>query len=350
LIAAVRFATARQENEVRSEKARALYEKRRREGRAYIGNRPPYGLRLVDGKLQPELKFKKTIATAFKMRLAGDGYHLIGKRLEAIAPQREFKNGRTYRTFWTETRVRRLLQTEAYNGTIVDEVTWHRAQSVNQHLGRDRAQPNKYPWPLGGALHCVCGKILKGINAGPQRHRIRYYRCPNVAEHGMNLLFRADAAEEAFLRLIDTLQASEDLEQSWSSQRVESTLEARRHELSQAKTTLAAIERKRDRAWEAHAAGNITGDQLQERLAQLDHDRVNTASIIRELDGQIGAATASLTERATAGEVLRNARRLYKSADPDRQRQIARLVARALGGLTLKKPMELMIGTAMETG
>jgi chromosome segregation ATPase len=166
----------------------------------------------------------------------------------------------------------------------------------------------------------------------------------------MNLLFRADAAEEAFLRLIDTLQASEDLEQSWSSQRVESTLEARRHELSQAKTTLAAIERKRDRAWEAHAAGNITGDQLQERLAQLDHDRVNTASIIRELDGQIGAATASLTERATAGEVLRNARRLYKSADPDRQRQIARLVARALGGLTLKKPMELMIGTAMETG
>jgi hypothetical protein len=118
-----------------------------------------------------------------------------------------------------------------------------------------------------------------------------------------------------------------------------------RKQIGEAKARLKKIDGDRDAAWSAHANGNATGEQLQERLTRLDAERSALVSVIADLEGQIGAATASVLEGRTAGELIRHATTVWGRAEPEDQRKLARAVARALGGIVLRKPMAFSLAT-----
>ena len=90
LLNSVTFYVAAQENQVRRDKMLA-FRKREREAGEPFGV-APYGLRHSDdGKsyaADPERS--QIIKEAFRLRLAGEGYLKIGRKLAAVAPSKDF--------------------------------------------------------------------------------------------------------------------------------------------------------------------------------------------------------------------------------------------------------------------
>ena len=202
LISATTLAVAAHENEVRSEKMRSVYMRKRAAGER-IGNRLPYGVKAgKDGKDLPDGKLAAAVRVAFKMRLAGNGYHTIGARLSLIAPPQRFKSGRELVVRWTPTRVGRLLDNRAYVGPIIDEATFARVQRVKETVAGPQRDPDdrrRFPWPLSGSLRCYCGRSMTAMACGDADRRIRYYACRASWNHDVtNRLVRADRLEEQF--------------------------------------------------------------------------------------------------------------------------------------------------------
>lgn len=118
LISAATLAVARHENEVRREKALAVYRRKRAAGER-IGSKAPYGLHRKNGKDSPDRERAPVVCEAFKLRLEGKGYEAIARRLFAIAPPHQYLNGNSRVVHWTTTRVRLLLTNSAYVGPII---------------------------------------------------------------------------------------------------------------------------------------------------------------------------------------------------------------------------------------
>ena len=87
------------ENEARSDKARAVFARKRAAG-IVAGNKAPYGLEIVSGRHTFLKSHAKVIRTAFKMRASDVGFHSIAIYMTESAPPQKFKNGNEKTIHW----------------------------------------------------------------------------------------------------------------------------------------------------------------------------------------------------------------------------------------------------------
>lgn len=344
LIVAAQLAVARHENDVRKEKMRSHYRRRRSEG-LIVGHRPPYGLEIApDGKSYiADPARMETVREAFVMRVAGAGYHTIALKLNAIAPPQVYKNGRTYSVRWTQTRVRRLLEQRGYIGPIIDEVTFARAQRPLQP-DRSRDGRRRFPWPLSGALRCFCGRAMHGMaTAAGGSRRTRKYACRATWTHGKILFAVAERLEAQFMALLDRLAVSPELARAYREKAAEppGTLRA---VIIRLEREIHEIDRKRKGVWELHAAGRVRADDVQERLDELASQRAELAHRLVSAKDRLASTERLEGEERNAVAIIQQARKAFLAASEPEQRQIALAIAHLVGGLYVDEHGELALG------
>ncbi len=158
---AVKFAVAAQENEVRIDKAKAEYDRRREaretDPRIAVSNAYPYGLTFKKksgesfARVVPKEPEAAMVRKAFKMRAAGKGCYVIAKALRDVAPPMELRNGQKQRMTWDGDFCSRMFRKHSYvEAGVIDEATFQKAQ--RNDVKQSGRAPRKYHWPLTGAL------------------------------------------------------------------------------------------------------------------------------------------------------------------------------------------------------
>lgn len=346
LVSAVELYVGEQENDVRRDKLKNVYKRKREAGQA-IGNRRPYGLVIgADKKDAPVPDLADAVKLAFSMRIEGSSMYAIAKKLLEVAPPYRFvKAEKPVR--WTQARVKRLLTNRAYIGTIVDELTFLRAQKA---LGTERP-PRKYVWLLAGVLRCFCGRAMAGnVTLNPRGDDWRYYRCYAVWNHdGRGRSIRADALESQFAGSVAKIVSGDALAESYrAAPSPAKGLLARA--LPEAKRRLEEIDRERARVWAMNAKGQIRDDDLQARLDDLAPEREALVVQIAELSAQHTLATHSRRIDRDARSTLRRAATEYASLEVHDRARAARIIATLGGGLCCEEDGELTFRTPVDPG
>lgn len=333
IIAGLKAGLARLENEVRSKKSRAAIARKRAAG-IPVG-RVPYGLqRDPSGRYVVQEPQAEAVRRAFALRIEGVGSVRIAHQLaQASAPYPYAKGERPVR--WSPLRVMRLLQNRAYVGTIVDEVTFERAQRIAAELGRATA-PAGYPWPLSGAVRCYCGRNMIGNRTGRNR-AFPYYVCRASWHHeGKLRMVRAEQLEARFVALLDDLVETPALVEQYrrrpegpSPALLERAIRAARHRLDESA-------RQRTAVWDLHAKGLVRDEEVQARLDALAVQRDEIGAELAGLERQRAAALAASQDLADAQNTLKRAREAWEGATDEERRGIARVVAVQLGGLCVE--------------
>ena len=339
IIAAVKAGLATLENEVRSDKQKAVV-KRKREAGLPVGPQRPYGLRLDPATKRdlPAEPQADAVREAYRLRSENMGYHAIGQRLYAIAAPHVFKNGRVAKIQWSTTMVSRLLTNRAYVAAgVVDELTFERVQRIKVALQAVYPpRPARHPWPLSGALRCWCGRAMSAATGGKNPiKRVRYYTCRNSAAHeGFRFRrVRADAIEAQFLELLENLEAHPGLVARYRSRDRSETPAMLRRSLRAVTRRLDELGRLRDAAWAMHERGALREADLQERLDALAAERDELEGKAALLGSEIVIASAQRQIDRDAAAVMAKAAQRYRRGTVAQQRRIAIAVAAALGGL-----------------
>jgi DNA invertase Pin-like site-specific DNA recombinase len=350
----LRAITGALENEARKDKATAVYDRKRRAGKV-VGNRPPYGLQIVDGQYVIEKNLAPAIRQAFTMRAKGVGYHSIAKRMNEIAPPQLFRNGNERTVRWSQNRVLRLLTNEAYRKAgLVDDITWKRARAQTRLGVRERRQA-KRPWPLSGVLQCPCGRTLIG-HASSHGGRLRYMKCTATWAHGGSyILHRSDRLEADFEALLISLRATPSLIEkhargaATASERDRKALEKERARLTAA---IADLDKTREAVWDLFERGKVREGDVQPRLDRLRETREDLSASLRDVTARLDVFEASSARIADIAVVVRDAARLWRRArtagDVAGQQALARTVSRRLGGLTVRLNGTLRIGNVTD--
>ena len=328
------------ENEARSDKALAVFARKRAAG-LVAGNRAPYGLDIISGRHTFLKSHSKAIRTAFKMRANDIGYHTIARYMTENAPSQKFKKGNEKTIHWTSNRVLRLLENEAYlKSGLIDEMTWRRVQNVTKTRSRSQAA-SKYPWPMSGSIVCECGKALHG-HANPQR-RTRYYKCTAIWNHdGRTILHPAGAVEGAFEKLLSRLVATPSLIQKHVRNAVaESTFERKRLEKDAVslRARLAGVDKKIDAVFDLHSLGKVHSDDVAPRLQRLNAEKDEYGDQLRAIEARLEVFEEATTRVADIAAVVANANRLWQRAgragDVAGQQTLCRAISRRLGGFVV---------------
>jgi hypothetical protein len=350
----LRAVTGALENEARRDKALAIYDRKRRDGKV-VGNRAPYGLRIINGEYATDKDAAIAVRQAFSMRAKGTGYHSIAKRMNEVAPPQAFRNGSQRMVRWTQNRVLRLLTNEAYRiSRLVDEITWKRARAQTTFGVRDHLK-RKHPWPLSGALQCQCGRTLIGHSTS-HGARVRYMKCTATWAHqGRYILHPAGGLEADFEKLLVSLRATPSLIQKHAlgaqlaNARNRRSLESERARLLAA---IAAVEKKRALTWGLFESGKVREADVQPRLDSLRSDQEELFASLRDVTARLDVFEASSARIADIAAVVASAATLWKRAgaagDVDRQKALARAISRRLGGLTVRLDHRLHIGGSID--
>jgi DNA invertase Pin-like site-specific DNA recombinase len=349
LLAAVRAATASQDNHDRRDKITNVYKRRREAGAASITNKAPYGLHVTKGGVYEVVPDQaEAVRRAFALRIEGNGYHVIANHLRGTSAPARRKDGTERPVPWVDSRVARMLGHRGYCGTIVDEMTFHRAQLVRERMTQAPSTKTvKYPWPLSGSIRCYCGSSMGGRTGGPRSsttNRLRYYACRNYGFHGHLVSLRAEKAEAQFDALLERLHSDPEAVVKRGSG---PSVELIDRNIKSVRAELDFNEKQRLRVWELNAAGKVRDDDLQAHLDTLNDARTDLKGQLSALVDQRGRATAAKTTVKQTAEVFAAAKKLWRddaSTVPDRQR-LARMVALHLGGLYIDQKGRLEVGT-----
>jgi DNA invertase Pin-like site-specific DNA recombinase len=346
LLPLMRIVTGGIENEARRDKALDTYKRRRLNGLA-VSNKRAYGIKVVEGRdvvCEPEAG---AVRLAFELAANGFGYWAIGTRLTAVAPPKRYASGRIHETNWTNDRVRKLLHTKAYRGVVIDERQWDRVHRLLSHPPDVRVRIN--PWPLSGALHCICGRILIGSQRGSPSKRV--YRCAASKVHGKCLTYPAVRLEQQFSDLLKSLTATPKLMREYakqSSRLVELDERALRERHRLAFEGIDRAEIERTRIWKLNADGLLPDVHLARKLTDVDQQITTYRTVMAEVEIELQRNDESEKEQGQAQALLRDAVSSWESAAPTDQAAAARALARALRGLCVLEDGTLQIGPPTE--
>ena len=344
LIAAVKFAVAAQENEVRIDKAKATYVQRRKaretDPRRAITSKGPYGTRFEDGYLVPQEPEAEAVRLMFEMRLEGHGSHIIAKKMHDVAPPIVQKNGVTRPLRWDGDLVGKLLKRYSYvDAQIVSENNWHRAQAMRQRPGGSR--PLVHDWPLSGALRCSCGTPLRGMTN--MRNQLFYYGCSDrYRKHGKFVLHRREKMEEQFWSLIWLLNKAPIFPEPRADENKSRKLMLSKLSLLRAEAGKIAV--RRQKVWDAFDAGDLRQDSLQARIDALDEAEGRAAREASSLEAELQAMNAREMSSDERKDVLKTTAARWRTADATERRAMAKLMSRALGGLVVPVDGTLLVG------
>jgi DNA invertase Pin-like site-specific DNA recombinase/uncharacterized small protein (DUF1192 family) len=341
LLPLMRVVTGAIENEARRDKAKAVYARRRAKNET-VGNKRPYGLQLVGGKDEAQEPQAAVVRLAYELARNGYGLAAIGARLRPIAPQKLYVNGRKHTTEWTTQRVSQLLRNRSYCGTLIESELWHDVQALRAGAPRTRAI-SKHPWPLSGAIHCSCGRLLIGSMVGSSPRRV--YRCAAKSIHGRSLSYSALKLEVMFGDLLDQLIMTEDLAASCREQLSSGlSVEAIERRITECKAEIDRTTAERKRAWDLNERGMIVDMELARRLREIDARLAQLYGDQELLSAEERRAKQQREDASRAEQLVARARDIWLSAEIDGKRSAAQALARAVGGLHIHDG-NLAIGT-----
>jgi DNA invertase Pin-like site-specific DNA recombinase len=347
LVAAVQMAVARHENDVRRDKAVAVYKRRKAAGQV-ISNRPPFGLTITkDRKYVALQSHVKVVRRAFEMRGAGHRVVDILRWLNANSPPHRYKCGSIYDVRWSDARLGKMLQNRAYIGAVVDEQMWLAAQRrrLESYVGRaPRKDRRNGEFALAGVMRCFCGR---GIAAVAYRRRggvfARFYTCRAAWNHGgKGVHHRADDVETRFAVFLARL-ADETLARPVRVGSAEMLERVEQH-VSTLRGKLETIERSRTRVWKLDDAGHLDARDLAERLADLNARKADVESqLVRAIEERTVVEAARLRE-SEFSELHRCGAVRYEFGTIAERAVIGREVATSFGGLRLTKDGKIVVG------
>jgi len=344
------------ENENRSKRMKASWDRRRREGKP-TSNKVPYGLSLISERDTPLPDSGPWVRSAFQWYAKGLGAPAIAEKLKAGAPPhiigRMRADGTPYtrirKPVWEYNRVLKMLRQRRYRGTIVSVELFDRVQRLLASRPR-RQQRRRFEYPLSGAVRCkYCSRTLHGHSTGGATTkkkadgtvakyygaRVRYYHCIVCIYH-----VNADRLEAAFRGKLGALRADDRELRRWinSSSPVTDT--------KASKGEIAALERRanpetyeklRLRTWETFYGGSITASQLRIQLDKLDEQRDADIAVLQRLKSEIQLQATSKRTLGLAKSLLANFWKLFDKAEYSQKRRLVGELVTALGGCTVNK-------------
>lgn len=341
LVPALRSITAALENETRGERSRAMHARKRAAGE--VQGLPPYGFIVVEKRLviyDPEAAFVRDL---FERRARGWSYSKLSAHARELAPAKRRNDGALQPLRWSTTTLTRMLANPAYRGSIVDADLWD--EVFRMRLGTPIAhRPAKYPWPLRGAVRCVCGLKMTGRASGAGKYRRRYYVCVDAAAHNGYPGHDAATVERAFARFLEKLEASPELIAGYQRKTGDDgRLRAQRAAAARDRDAIAG---RRDRVWKLAEENRLPGDELAARLEKLRSEAATTDARIAELDRQLAQNAAARSMWSGLRESLTIMAQTWMEAPIDLRQEIAQAVAAIVGGFWLDplKRGELLVG------
>jgi DNA invertase Pin-like site-specific DNA recombinase len=321
ILPAIRSIVGALENDVRSENWKAVHARRRAAG-FHIGQ-VPFGITLVDGKVVPYEPEAAIVRELFAHAADSWGYTRLARWARERAPTKRMPDGTDRPYSWSPSTVKSILDGKTVRELLVTEDEWERAKAARAADFRSRA-PRRWPWPLAGAVRCICGKLLRGHTAGVKGWEIRYMVCFSL-DHGQPYpAHRADRLEEGFAAVLRRLAPSADI-------LVPSREEARRKALitaqSEARRELEKLEQRRQRAWALADEGALTGPQLRTRLDEIDAARERSANELERATANIAAQAQTETSRRRLSQMVADLADAWPTLPTDTQQIVARAVA-----------------------
>lgn len=327
ILPAIRSIVGALENDVRSEKWKAVHARRRAAG-FHVGQ-VPFGITLVDGKavhFEPEATIVRQL---FEHAANSWGYTRLARWARERAPTKRMPDG-TDRTYsWAPSTVKSVLDSKTIRALVVSEDLWERARAARAVDFRSRA-PRRWPWPLAGSVRCFCGRLLRGHTAGVRGWEIRYMVCFNL-EHGQPYpAHRADRLEEGFEAVLRRLTPSADIMVPRREAERRKALQAAE---SAARRELEKLEQHRQRAWSLN--GELTGAQLRTRLDELDAAKERATNDLERATANAAALVQSESSRRKLSEMVADLADAWPTLPTETQQIVARGVASLveLGGL-----------------
>ena len=346
------------ENDAKSNRARASWERRRREGKP-TSNKVPYGLQLENEFDVPAEGSADWVRMAFEWYAAGIGMHRIAQRLKLEAPPHVTKTTRVgpdgkiitrvRNPVWEENRVRKLLVQRRYRGTIVAEVLFDTVSAIldqKPHWRNDR----KFEYPLSGAIKCAgCGRSFHGHATGANYYkkrannervrvtrpkRTRYYAC-TVCSYRIN----ANTLEAWFFRDVGELAGDSGLVRAFlSDEAPRQDGQSVAKELTRIRSQLEACAGKRRRAWQASQSGDeyVVAD-LSRELKSIVEEEADLRDRLGRLEETSSEALQSRRTIEKAKTSIKHFWKNYNTATYEQKRELASSIVSALGGATATK-------------
>ncbi len=346
------------ENEAKSNRCRASWQRRQREGKP-MSNKSPYGLQLKAERDIEEPVSGPWVRKMFEWYASGIGAHTIAKRMKAGAPPHRVitsKRGvdgepivRERVHVWEYNKVLKLLRQKRYRGVLIDPDLFDRAQELlraRPHWRQDR----KYEYPLSGAIKCAtCGRSFHGHATGAtgsyrladgsvrkyrDHKRTRYYGC--IVCHYM---INADRLEGWFDGTIRELEAEPGLLERWiTTSRVTNTQELGREKHSlEARLRNGSFDTLRQRAWQLALNDDSVAADLPRQLKTISDEEAGCRDRLAELANILDNEKEASRSERQARTLLKDFRALYRVATYEQQRELAHTVVQALGGCRASK-------------
>ena len=331
ILPAIQAITAGIENEVRSDKWKAVHARRRAAG-LHVG-KVPFGVVLIDGRATPFEPEARIVREIFEKAAQGWGYTRLAAYAREHAPSKRQPDGSDKPYRWASSTIRTLMDSSTLRGLVIDEDLWERARALRRADFKTRS-PKRWPWPLVGAVRCECGRMLRGHASGVKTCRIRYLICFDVSHGKPYPSHRADALEAQFLELLGRLGADPKIMLKSRSLRDETVRRAQ--ELNrEGRKALDAIEGRRKKAWLLSESDALTPAQLRERLDELDASRIRAQGDVDAAAGVLSDARTVERSCVALNDVLADIPALWPQLDTEAQTIIARAVTDLpeIGGL-----------------
>ncbi len=344
------------ENEARSNRMRASWERRRREGKP-TSNKVPYGLEMLNERDVPAAKSAEWVKNAFEWYAAGIGTITIAERFKKGAPphiarvQRLDSAGklieRVRKPVWESNRVVKMLRQSRYRTTLVDPGVYDRVQKLLDSKPRWR-QTRQAEYPLSGAVKCKgCGRSFHGHSTSDKRRkklangniaiyenvrRWRYYSCTCC-----NVRLSAEWLETLFREQVDKLVADERLLRKWvAGERIDGHVVDTKREIAalERATSPEAAEAVRSRIWDLALGGGYAAIELNAQLERFTKKIDSERDRLAELKGALESRDDSRRSADQAKKLLNGFWRRYDRAGYEDKRSLMAAVTGALGGVT----------------
>ena len=347
------------ENEARSNRAKASWDRRRREGKP-TSNKVPYGLQLRAERDTPAEGSAEWVCFAFNAYAEGIGMHTIAKRLRERAPSHRTVTAKLTNDgkpiirerfpIWESNRVRKLLEQRRYRGVVVEAAVFDRVQGLlarRPHVKQKRT----FEYPLSGAIKCAtCNRSFHGHATGANRKkrlasghiavysnikRVRYYSC-TVCNYRIN----ANVLEAWFKDHIQSIVGEAGLLERWlrgGSVDRDALAERREIAILERQTDPQAIATMKTKAWNLALGGQHAAQDLERQLARIDDELGEKRARLERLKEKQQTKTQNDRTVTEARRLLTNFWPLYERASYENKRELAHNLVQSLGGATATK-------------
>jgi DNA invertase Pin-like site-specific DNA recombinase len=350
------------ENAERSDRLRASWERRRREGKPG-SNRAPYALQMAAERDVPaDGDAPAWVLRAFEAYAQGTGTHTIARTLREEGPPHYVRTSRIGPDgapivkikvpIWTFPAVQKMLRQRRYRDVIVPGDVFDFVQARLDSKPNARRE-RVHAYPLSSAIRCAkCGRAFHGRAITPGKRvtlasgeaklykattPIRYYECNSV---GCGVRINAEKLELQFRQEVSRLSADPKLVDRWLRAESKDTgVRAVRTEITALERSTApdALEAARQRIWDvAMAAGPNASRDLEKQLGRIqtkaDVERTRLAELRTSLEKRSTVErTADEAQKLLAGFWRRYDR---STTTYEKKRQLLDLLTAALGGCT----------------